>query len=257
MPTPNDFGRTGELPTHPELLDFLAADFNSNGFKIKRMHRQIMLSRAYQMSSRASDANAIRLDERNHLFWRQHPRRIEAEALRDSLLAYSGSLNLKQGGPGIYPALPEEVYRTQDSARRGWPESPPDQQNRRSVYIFAKRSLVPPILETFDCPSTTVPVGNRAVATVAPQALLLMNDGFVRKQAELLALRVLKEAGQEPAGQVSRAFAIVLQRKPSLVEMQLALDYLQSPGRKNADGNRGLADFCLALLNLNEVIYVD
>lgn len=257
VPTPNDFGRTGEPPRHPELLDFLATDFISNDFKIKRMHKRIMMSQAYRMTSRASQPNAIQADEPNHLFWRQNPRRIEAETLRDSLLAYSGSLNLKQGGPGIYPALPEEVYRTQDSARRGWPESPPDEQNRRSVYIFAKRSLVPPILETFDCPSTTVPVGSRAVTTVAPQALLLMNDGFVRKQAELLAQRVLKEAGQEAASQVGQTFAIVLQRRPTPVELQLALDYLHSPSRKNADLSRTLADFCLALLNLNEVIYVD
>ena len=257
VPTPNDFGRTGELPTHPELLDYLAADFISNGFKIKRMHKLIMMSQAYRMSSRADRPNAIRADEPNHFFWRQNPTRIEAEALRDSLLAFSDSLNLKQGGPGIFPALPEEVYRSQDSARRGWPESSPDEQNRRSVYIFVKRALVPPILETFDCPSTTVPVGSRAVTTVAPQALLLLNDGFVRKQAEKLSERVRKEAGQEPASQVGRAFSIVLQRKPSQTEMQLALDFLHSPSRKNTTANQALADFCLALLNLNEVIYVD
>jgi hypothetical protein len=257
VPTPNDFGRTGEPPTHPELLDFLADDFISSGFKIKSLHKKIMMSQAYCMSSRSDNPEALSKDEPNQLFWRQNPRRIEAEVLRDTILSLSGSLNFKRGGPGIFPALPEEVYKTQDSARRGWPESLPEEQNRRSIYIFVKRSLVPPILDVFDCPTTTVPIGTRAVTTVAPQALMLLNDAFVRKQASILADRLKNESGPDLTNQIKRGFSIVLQRPPSAMELQLATDYIRDQLNSPESAPLAMTNFCLALMNLNEVIYVD
>ncbi|MEI7921241.1 MAG: PSD1 and planctomycete cytochrome C domain-containing protein [Planctomycetota bacterium] len=257
VPTPNDFGRTGELPSHPELLDFLADNFISNGFRIKPLHKKIMMSRAYCMSSRANNPIAISKDEANLLFWRQNPRRIEAEVLRDSILSFSHSLNLKRGGPGIYPALPEEVYKTQDSARKGWPESSPEEQNRRSIYIFVKRALVPPILEVFDCPTTTVPIGTRAITTVAPQALMLLNDTFIRKQAAILAARLQSESGNQLDHQIQRGFEIVLQRQPSSIEARIATNYIRQQSSNPNSADMAMTNFCLSLLNLNEVIYVD
>jgi hypothetical protein len=257
VPTANDFGRTGEPPTNRELLDYLADAFISGGFRIKAMHRLIMTSRAYQQSSKADRPEAITADQSNSLFWRQNPRRLEAEILRDTLLRFSGNFNPQMHGPGIYPALPEEVHRTQDSARKGWPESPPDQQNRRSIYIFAKRALVPPILETFDCPSSTVPVGNRPVTTVAPQALLLLNDEFVRKQAADLAEKIINSTNKKLDIQVEKAFLIVLQRRPSKTELKYSLSFLNQIVQMNSSHEIAFRQFCLALMNLNEVIYVD
>jgi hypothetical protein len=257
VPTANDFGRTGEPPTNRELLDYLADTFISGGFRIKAMHRLIMTSRAYQQSSKADRPEAITADQSNSLFWRQNPRRLEAEILRDTLLRFSGNFNPQMHGPGIYPALPEEVHRTQDSARKGWPESPPDQQNRRSIYIFAKRALVPPILETFDCPSSTVPVGNRPVTTVAPQALLLLNDEFVRKQAADLAEQIINSTNKKLDIQVEKAFLIVLQRRPSKTELKYSLSFLNQIVQMNSSHEIAFRQFCLALMNLNEVIYVD
>ena len=257
VPTVNDFGRTGESPTHPELLDWLAARFISSGMKIKAMHRLMMTSRAYQMSSRADNAEARTADQANNLFWRQNPRRLEAEALRDSLLVFSGNLNRRRGGPGFFPALPEEIHRTQDSARKGWLESSPEEQNRRSIYIFAKRALVPPILETFDCPSSTVPAGNRSVTTVAPQALLLLNDAFVRKQAEDLASIIFHMTDKTMPVRIEKAFSIIIQRKPTQTEMESSVEFLENMRERNLTEDQALSQFCLALLNLNEVIYVD
>jgi hypothetical protein len=259
-PTPNDFGRTGLKPSHPELLDYLASEFIAGGWKLKRLHKLIMMSRAYRMSSRADNASALAADEGNDLFWRQNPRRVEAEVLRDSLLAVSGNLNPKMGGPSIFPSLPKEVHRTQDSEGKGWQESPLEEQNRRSIYIFVKRALIPPLLEIFDYTTTTVPVGERAVTTVAPQALMLLNDSFLQRQGEQLAERLRREAGQDPAAQVTRAFALALQRAPTERERQTALAMLaeqsQLAGGPTAD-SVALRNFCVAIFNLNEFVYVD
>lgn len=257
VPSVNDFGRTGEPPTHPQLLDWLATRFISSGLKIKSMHRLIMTSRAYQMSSRAENAEAVATDQANRLFWRQNMRRLEAEALRDTLLVFSGNLNRKKGGPGFFPALPEEIHRTQDSARKGWLESSLEEQNRRSIYIFAKRALVPPILEMFDCPSSTVPVGNRSVTTAATQALLLLNDTFVQKQAKDMARAIIKASEKKMQSRIQNAYSVVLQRKPTETEMQSSIQFLEKMLGHNITEEQAFGHFCLALLNLNEVIYVD
>ncbi|MFM8357557.1 MAG: DUF1553 domain-containing protein, partial [Verrucomicrobiota bacterium] len=195
VPTPDDFGRTGQPHTHPEILDFLAAELVDGGWRTKRLHRLILTSHAYRMSSRADRPEALAVDEANRLLWRQNPRRLEAEALRDTLLALSGDLNPAMGGPSFYPSLAREVHGTQDSAGKGWGESPPAEQGRRSIYIFAKRALLPPFLEAFDYTTTTVPVGMRSVTTVAPQALMLLNDRFAQEQAARLAARLRREVG--------------------------------------------------------------
>ncbi len=260
--TPNDFGRTGMKPSHPELLDYLAAEFTDGGWQIKRMHKLIMLSHAYQMSSSANRREAVAADEGNELFWRQNPRRAEAEVLRDTILSVSGSLSLKMGGPSFFPTLPKEVHATQDAAGKGWTDSPPDEQNRRSIYIFVKRALLSPLLESFDYTTTTVPVGARSVTTVAPQALMLLNDGFVQQQASRFAERLRKEAGESDAAQVKRAFALAVQRSPSKRELAAALRMLDEQRKLTVGPGsevKGVAlrNYCVAMLNLNEVIYVD
>ncbi len=259
VPTPDDFGRTGEPPTHPELLDHLAADFISGGWRIKRMHKRILMSRAYRMSSRADEPLAIKVDEANTLFWRQNPKRLEAEALRDTILAVSGSMNSKMGGTGVYARLPAEVFETADGARRSWPESSQAEQDRRAVYLFVKRSMTLPMLELFDSPSTTVPVGRRNMTTVAPQALTLLHDGFVRDQARRLALRAAESAGHEPGDRAAAIFENVLQRRPTADELRMSIAFLKKVDRTAGDSGEfeRLVLFCAAVLNLNEVIYVD
>jgi hypothetical protein len=260
VPTPDDFGRTGEMPTHPELLDHLAADFISGGWTIKRMHKRILMTRAYRMSSRADDPAGLKADESNSLFWRQNSRRLEAEPLRDTILAASGSLNTRMGGPSVYSKLPAEIFDTADGARRNWPESPQEEQDRRSVYLFVKRSMTLPLLDLFDSPSTTVPVGRRNVTTVAPQALTLLHDDFVREHAKRLANKAIAETtGGDFESRVAFVFRRVLQRSPTENEMRASLRFLGLTDRSTGapEDIERFVLFCAAMLNTNEVIYVD
>src|SRR6185437_6853551 len=147
--SPNNFGVQGDTPTHPELLDFLAAELVRGGWRLKGLHRLIMTSDAYCRSSRASEA-ALAKDPANDLLWRFDMRRLTGEEIRDSVLAVTGSLNPRMFGPGIFVDIPPEVLAGQSVPGKGWGNSPPDEQARRSVYIHVKRSLLTPILESFD-----------------------------------------------------------------------------------------------------------
>ncbi len=262
-PTPDDFGRTGLPPRNQPLLDYLAGELIARGWSVKELHRLIMTSRAYRMTSSAANERGRAEDEGNTLFWRQNLRRLEAEGVRDSLLAISGGLNLKAGGPSVYPRLPEEVHRTQDSAGKGWEDSSPEDQNRRSVYLVVKRALKIPLLECFDFANSSSPQGRRNVTTTAPQALMLLNDGFVQAQAERLYERLRAGGGTDRAAFVGRAFALAVQRPPTAQEVAAAEKLMAAQGRLKADASAaeaerlGLVSFCHALLNLNEVIYVD
>ena len=252
VPTPDDFGRTGLAPANQPLLDFLAADFVAGGWTLKRMHREIMTSRAYRMSSDSRNAKALAVDESNALLWRQNLRRVEAEVIRDTMLAVSGTLNPKQGGSSVFPTLPKEIHGTQDTAGKGWTDSPPDEQNRRSVYLVVKRALKIPLLENLDFANGVSPSGTRPVTTTAPQALMLLNDVFVHAQAAVLADRVVREAGEQPDAQVTRAFQLVLQRAPTESEMRAVRTlFADQPPRA------ALQSFCRGLLNANETIYVE
>ncbi len=261
--TPDDFGLTGLRPTNQPLLDYLAAEFVAGGWRMKAMHRLILTSRAYRMSSRAESRRALALDEGNALLWRQNLRRLEAEAVRDTMLGVSGALNLKQGGPSVYPTLPKEVHGTQDAAGKGWADSPADEQNRRSVYLVVKRALKVPLLECLDFANSASASGTRPVTTIAPQALMLLNDGFVQQQAEALAGRLLREAGDDERRQIERAFLLAVQRRPTRTEINAARRLLADQrGRAMGEGagdpaRVALRSFCRGLLNLNEVIYID
>jgi len=263
VPTPDDFGRTGEGPTDPALLDYLASEFMAKGWSVKQMHRLIMTSRAYRMSSRANNRPALQADEANTLLWRQNLRRVEAEIVRDTMLAVTGSLNPKRGGPSVFPTLPKEVHGTQDSSGKGWADSPADQQNRRSVYLVVKRALKVPLLECLDFANSASPVAVRPSTTTAPQALMLLNDSFVQTQAAALAARITREGGKKIEKQMTLAFQLVLQRAPTRAEMKASLSLLKDQQKRAAaegatEPDRvALNSFCRGLLNVNEMIYVD
>ncbi|HEX2475449.1 MAG TPA: DUF1553 domain-containing protein, partial [Lacipirellulaceae bacterium] len=263
VPTPDDFGNAGLPATNQPLLDFLAAKFIESGWRIKAMHRLIMTSIAYRQSSHAENTRALEVDAENTFLWRQNMRRADAEVIRDTMLAVSGSLNPKQGGPSVFPTLSQDTHGGQDTAGKGWQDSPADEQNRRSIYLVVKRGLKVPFLESFDFANSTSPVGVRPVTTTAPQALMLLNDSFVHAQAEAFAARVAREAGSEKGAQIARAFRLVLQRDPNPTERTASENYLAdqrklSFAEKGNDPDRdALTSFCRALLNINEMIYVD
>ncbi len=243
--TPNNFGRQGDRPSHPDLLDWLAAEFVGNGWSVKAMHRQIMLSSAYRMAS-AADARNLQRDPGNRLLWRMDRRRLDAEGLRDAVLLVAGTLNPKMGGRPVLPPLSEEE-RLGMWNLDAWPESlNPADHNRRSVYVYAKRQFPYPMFKTFDVPDPAVSCGRRAVTTVAPQALTLLNSDFMLRSAESLAARIA-DAGDAGA-QVGRAWMLALSRPPTPTEREHAAEMLARAGAR---------EFALMLFNLNEFVYID
>ena len=225
--TTGDFGRSGIAPTHPELLDWLAAEFRETGWSVKQMHKRILLSHAYQMSSRIGSTLAEAVDPGNELFWRHNLRRLEAEAGRDTVLSISGRLNLKMGGRGFFPHLGGELIAGASNPGEGWEVSGEEERSRRTIYTFIKRTMLAPVLENFDYSNTTSPLGERPVTTVAPQALMLLNDQFFQRQAVAFAARLTREAGHEPDKQIRRAYRLAVGREPNERETQIAVDYLK------------------------------
>jgi hypothetical protein len=249
VPTANDFGTAGEPPTHPELLDWLAARFVADGWRLKPLHRMIVLSSAYQTSVAASD-EALHADPKNARLGRWRQRRLEAEAVRDSMLAVSGRLNLEERGPSMYPTLARAVLEGQSRPGDGWGKSDERQQARRSVYIFVKRSLAVPELDLLDAPDTTSSCEARPVSTTAPQALTFLNGAFANEQARHLAARLRREAGDDAAAQVRRAFELALCRPPRDEELRASAAFLARQGAT-------LEAFCLVMLNTNEFVYLE
>jgi hypothetical protein len=261
--TPNDFGVMGEAPTHPELLDYLAARFVAGGWRLKDLHRLIVLSNAYQTSSLLEGSEKAG-DQQRALFGRWRQRRLEAEAVRDSILAVSGQLSRQQGGPSVFPPLPRAVLEGQSRPGEGWGKSDPRQAARRSIYVFSKRSLVLPELDLLDAPDTTASCDTRPRSTTAPQALTFLNGAFLQEQADHFAHLLEREAGKDPSAQVERAFVLALCRSPRPEEARLAQDFLTRQEKQiQTDGkgpiadarHRAMAAFCLVLLNTNEFVY--
>ena len=243
--TPNNFGRQGDLPSHPELLDWLAAEFVEQGWSVKAMHRKMMLSRAYRLSSLEDSSNAER-DPENLYLWRMNRRRLDAESMRDTVLSVSGALNLKMGGRAVLPPLSAEE-RLGMWDEDDWPESlDPAQHNRRSVYIYAKRQFPYPMFKTFDAPDPSTSCGRRAVTTVAPQALTLLNSEFMLRSARALATRL--ESLVSPQEKVEAAWQLAFSRPPSDDEKQQAVEMLAQAGPE---------EFGVMLFNLNEFVYID
>ena len=264
--TPGNFGLRGAAPTHPELLDWLAAELRDNGGRLKPLHRLLVTSAMYRQSS-AATADGMRIDPENRLQWRAPRRRLEAEPLRDSILAMGGNLNATMGGPGIHPRIRPELLVA--SQRNKWPvvkEEGPEHW-RRSVYVYVKRQLQLPMLELFDAPSTNHSCDNRRRSMVPTQSLVLMNDEFVRQQATAFARRVRLETGStaDIAPQVERALWTALGQVPESIRIQQGTTFVQSQasrleteGMAEAEAREAaLADFCHVLLNLSEFVYVD
>ncbi len=257
VPTANDFGKLGEQPTHPELLDWLASDFMAGEWKLKRLHKLIMLSSTYQLSSQA-DADNLKADPSNALLWRFNMRRLSGEEVRDSILAVSGSLNLKQFGPSTYPKIPKEVLAGQSVPGQGWPTSPPDEANRRSVYAHVKRALRVPILVGFDQPDPDSSCPVRYVTTVPTQSLGLLNGEFANEQAEAFAKRLQKDAPNDLAAQVTRAIRLTTGRVPTADEVKSDVAFVGRLKEKHKlDDAKALVQFCLLCLNANEFVYLD
>jgi hypothetical protein len=249
--TANDFGTRGARPTHPELLDWLAGWFVREGWSLKKLHRLILASNTYRMSSLA-DPNYRKIDPENRLHWRFPYRRLEAEVIRDGVLAVSGRLNSRMFGPGVRPPIPPAAIESHSDPKTVWPPSPEAEAARRTVYVHVKRSLLVPLLEALDVCDTARSAAARRVTTVAPQALMLFNGTFVNEQARHLADRLRREAGADQAAQVERAYRLVLCRPPTAYEKTTLLAFL-----KRQPARDGLAQACRALLNLNEFVYPD
>jgi len=255
--TPSNFGFQGSAPTHPELLDWLASELVANGWKLKPLHRQIMLSSTYRMAA-TSNPKALARDPENDLMWRFDMRRLEAEEVRDSILAVNGSLNPQMGGPGIYTEIPAVVLAGQSRPGDGWGKSPEDQENRRSVYIFVKRSLITPIIAGFDGPETDFTCPVRFATTQPTQALSLLNSEFVNKEARKLAAYLRKNAGDDPKAQATLALWRVLQREPTAKEITRGVTLMQNLQQKDhLSADAALASFCVVALNLNEFMYLE
>ena len=225
--TPSDFGKTGIPPTHPELLDYLASELMDGNWQLKPLHKQIMMSATYRQSSRAENSQAVAADPDNQSLWRQNTHRLEAEAIRDAILAVSGQLNLEAGGRGFYPILPSQVIGSQSMPGRGWAHSDLREQNRRSIYVYSKRSLQLPLLEVFDVAGTEGSTAARARTTVAPQALTLLNSDFISKQADAFSQRLKAEAGPDPSAQIRRGYHLAVGRMPTDAEMEIARNYYE------------------------------
>jgi hypothetical protein len=255
--TPNDFGFGGDRPTHPELLDYLASQLVAGGWHLKPLHKLIMMSSAYQMASTAVDESLAK-DPQNDLFWRFDMRRLTAEEIRDSILALTGKLNLKMGGPGIYPTIPATILAGQSRPGEGWGKSPPEEASRRSVYIHQKRSLAVPMVAAFDAADNDFSCPARFTTTQANQSLMMLNSDEINQEAHNLADRLKKEAPDSPESQVRLALRLALSREPQNDEVARGVAFIQALKTKHhATDEVALNQFALLVLNLNEFVYLD
>jgi hypothetical protein len=283
--TPSDFGKAGQRPTHPELLDYLAARFVAQGWSTKKLEREILLSHAYRQSS-APRPDAAAVDPQNKLLAVYPRRRMDAEQIRDSLLAASGLIYEKVGGPSVYPEMPASVMK--ESTRRVagfWPVSKDIRDHhRRSIYVFTRRSVPFPMLETFDRASPQVAHARRDVSTTPQQSLTLFNNDVVYEWSHALAARATAEAaGKTEAARIDRLFQILFARLPDRNEKAFALEFLNEQERiisssgqpaeapqptaqkvafhgdaaekQDSPRARAFVDFAHTLANANEFVY--
>lgn len=268
--TPNDFGMMRETETHRELLDWLTHTFVEQGWSIKKMHRLMMLSNAYRQAATFNESSAER-DADNQALWRFRRRRLTGEELRDAILHVSGTLNPQMFGPSVFPEIPKELGGSWNRTEQA------EQQNRRSIYVFVRRKLRYPLFQAFDMPDTHESCGRRSITTTAPQALNLLNDPVVLRAAQALAGRVEKQAGNDLDQQIAVAYRLVYSRPPTANQQQEARVFIgqqtalareqltakaplaqptPATGEDQAAG-AALVDFCHALLNSNEFVYVN
>ena len=240
--TPNDFGRNGSKPTHPELLDWLASDLIEHGWSLKHLQRRILSSATWQQSG-LPRKEALAVDAGSRLLWRFPPRRIEAEGIRDSILAVSGNLDRARGGPSFYLHVVdrENVYHYHPKEAFG----PAD--TRRMVYAFKVRMEQDGIFGAFDCPDGSLVMPKRSVSTTPLQALNLFNSRFILDQSQTFAERLRHEAGEQPESQVRAAWQLAFNRTPQRAEAEEAMAFVRS---------EGLPAFCRGVLNSNEFLFI-
>jgi hypothetical protein len=259
--TPSNFGKAGARPTHPELLDWLACEFVARGWSLKAMHRLMMTSATYRQRSDYDRAKA-EADPEDLLLWRAPHRRLEAEAIRDSILQASGALNPQMYGPGVKPRIDPGIiaanYQPIHLSAPLWPvvECEGPEHWRRSVYVFIKRTVLVPLLEGFDLPPPAASCERRIPTTVATQSLQLMNGQFLQEQAERMADRIRAEAGDQPAAQIDLAYWLALGRPATGAERRRAIAFLRERGAAGG-ASAARADLCHVLLNCNEFLYLD
>ena len=246
VPTLDNFGKMGEMPSNPELLDWLAVEFVNRGWSIKQMHRLIMTSDAYKRASKFDDAGDLAKDPQDRYLWRYPMQRLDAEIIRDSILAVSGGLNAEMFGKPVFPKLQNDVLKSMNYGIWKQSEDGPKVW-RRSVYVYRKRGLPYPLLDIFDLPNQNISCGARNVSTVPTQALTLLNDEFVLRQAQLLANRLQETEPTDPAKQIELAYRLAVGRAPEDSELRVNLEFLKT---------RKLVDFAHVLLNLNEFLYL-
>lgn len=240
--TPNDFGRNGAAPTHPELLSWLASEFIRSGWSIKHLQKLIVMSRTWRQSS-APRADGLAVDAQSRLLWRYPPRRVDAEVVRDAMLSVAGTLDLRMGGPGFSAFAPNNNYvRVYDPKLEFGPED-----WRRMIYMTKVRMAQDSTFGSFDCPDAGQSQPKRSRSTTAIQALSLFNSEFVNQQAGLLAARLQREAGQGTEKQIQRAFALMAQRQPTTDEAALCATLVRE---------HGLPTLCRVLLNTNEFLFL-
>ena len=280
--TANDFGLRGEPPTHPELLDWLAIRFVEDGWSIKKLHKLIVLSNAYQQTSQYSTLSTQHSsDPDNQLLWRMNRQRLDGEALRDAMLSTAGSLTKQVGGPSVRVPLEPEVYDlifTEGEPDGLWNVTPDrTQHTRRSLYLLAKRNVRLPMLEAFDQPDRLSPCADRGVSTFAPQALIMMNGPFAQEQSRAMSATLLHECGNDVDKQIAQAYRRAFARTPTADETRIAKEFLKGqaelarerlqarlpagvpdslPASADPAHAVALADFCLALFNANEFVYL-
>ncbi|QDU66884.1 PSD1 and planctomycete cytochrome C domain-containing protein [Engelhardtia mirabilis] len=254
--TSGDFGRLGDLPTHPQLLDHLACELIARGWSRKSLQRYLMESRTYRMATVGPDAS-LAADPRNDLYWRYEPRRLTAEEFRDATLAVSGELEPERFGPSVFPPLPAEVLATASRPTEAWGQATPAQAARRSLYVHVKRSLREPLLAAHDQPDPDLPCPARFPTNVPTQALLTLNGEFVNGRAAALA-EALIAATDDPRARLSLGIERALCRAPLDGEVERAEAFLVDLRDGYAlDERRALELFALALMNRNEFLWLD
>ena len=246
--TPSDFGLMGERPTNLPLLDHLASSLVANGWSLKKLHKQIMLSHAWQQSSANHPASAA-ADPDNKLWWKYPRHRLEGEAVRDSMLAVSGQLNAKMFGPPVFPPLPAGVV-----TRGGWKkDEDAAAASRRSVYVFVRRNTRYPLFDAFDMPDTHESCARRNMTINPAQSLELMNSRLVADWSRRFADRVRNDAGQSLDGMLDRAWKLAVQRPPTAAERADARAFLE----RSSATPESWADLCQTLLSTNEFLYIN
>jgi len=261
--TPGNFGKMGMLPSHPELLDWLATEFVRQGWSIKQMQRLIMTSETYKMASAFYQSTDMEKDPTDVYLWRFPIHRMEAEIIRDAVLDASGNLNLQAGGPPFFPSIPVSVRADQPRGTWELTKEGPDTW-RRSVYAYVKRGLKYPMFEVYDLPDLNTTCERRAVSTVPTQALTMLNNEFMLIQAGHFAQRVMEEAGNRPDEQVKTMYRIALSREPSFKELDSNVAFLKKQREHQTTNGAGedkaavaaLTDLAHVVLNLNEFAYI-